>query len=219
MANFLPKNKRVQVTIHGYSLNRTNQTQTLRIRFDLTQGDDTLNGLPEWIQNAFTHMIRTGNCAKKQLFDAVFPAATLECFCSGKAKTRDFLVSKKADLSKFEMTRKGIGDDASVVLEFIATFPKQTAIHKYIDETPIDEEVWMQFEQAQTALDLSGEKTAAETSAPEEEEDSKDDDEDEEEGDEVQEVVVHTPEPARTTPLVGLVPRRTVAQRSVSPHN
>lgn len=162
MANFLPKDKRVLVTIHGYSLNRTNQTQTLRIRFDLTQGDDTLNGLPEWIQNAFTHMVKTGNCAKKQEFSAVFPAATLECFASQKAKTRDFLVAKKADLSNFQMTRKGSDEEPTVVLEFVATFPKQSAIHKYIDETPIDEEVWMQFEQAQTTLDLTGDRAEQE---------------------------------------------------------
>lgn len=202
MATFLPKGKRIEVSIHGYSLNRKTKRQTLRLRFDLTAGDDTLTGLPTWIQNAFTHIVQTGNLAKDQGFTAVFVGATMECFASAKGKTRSFLVVG-ADLSKFEMRRKGGSDEDVVIeLEFIAEFAAQEAIHKWVYDTPQEDEVWLAFELAQTDLNLNGVQEKKEGGEEEDEIDAQQRRK-EEAG-------------ARTTPLIPVVARRTPAS---SPHN
>jgi hypothetical protein len=204
MATFLPKGKRIHLKLRKATLNRGGSTRqhNFKLELDLTEGDDVLTGLPEWMQNAFTNLAQIGNCAEEQKFDVVFNDHTLEFFGSGKAKQKLFPVVLKAKLSKFVMTRTGTEDeDVEVKLVFTALFDTTKQIHEWVFDDE-DSELWMTAESPQLDLNLNGVQEKKE---------------DKEEEDEIDAQQRRKEEAgARTTPLIPLVPRRTPAS---SPHN
>lgn len=206
MATFLPKGKRIHLKLRKATLNRGGSTRqhNFKLELDLTEGDDVLTGLPEWMQNAFTNLAQIGNCAEEQKFDVVFNDHTLEFFGSGKAKQKLFPVVLKAKLSKFVMSRTGTEDeDVEVKLVFTALFDTTKQIHEWVFDDE-DSELWMSAESPQLDLNLKGVQ-----------EKKQEDDEDEDEDEQVAQQRRAAEAGARTTPLIPLVPRRNPA----SPHN
>lgn len=179
MPRFIPKGKRINVSMLANSFNRQSRRHTLRFGFDLSAGDSTLVGLPEWLQTAYTNIVRTGNLTRMQQFDIVLTAMTVECFATEKARRPDWAVMFKANLSKFAMTRTGESDeDAAVKLQFIAEFDALKEAHDWIFESK-KANFWLAFEASQQTLNLSGEQTAAASS----DDDESDDDDDAEQED------------------------------------
>lgn len=174
MPSFIPKGKRINVSMLANSFNRQSRRHTLRFGFDLSAGDSTLVGLPEWLQTAYTNIVRTGNLTRMQQFDIVLTAMTVECFSTEKARRPDWAVMFKANLSKFAMTRTGESDeDAAVKLQFIAEFDALKECHDWIFESK-KANFWLAFEASQQALNLSGEQTDAAGSDDDESDDEED---------------------------------------------
>lgn len=212
MATFLPKGKRIHLKLKKATLNRGGSTRqhNFQLVLDLTEGDDTLVGLPEWIQNAYTNLIKTANYTDLVKFELAFGDETLEFYGSAKAKTRLWPVVLKAKLAKFSMIREGEEEDAVVKLFFTALFDTTKVINEWVFDDE-DGEFYMSSESAQQDLNLTGVQTKAPAA---EEDDDKEEDELEAQARRKEENSA-----ARTTPLIPLVPRRIPGPRAVNPHN
>ena len=186
MATFLPKGKRIHLKLRKATLNRGGSTRqhNFNLMLDLTAGDDTLTGLPEWIQNAYTNLARIGNCTALQKFDVAFNDVVLEFYGSAKARAKLFPVILKAKLSKFVMERTGTEDeDVEVKLTFTALFDTTKQVYDWVYEED-DTEFWMSAESPQQELNLSGDNAAASDDEDDEDDDSEDEDEEESDDDE-----------------------------------
>lgn len=241
MAVFLPKGKRIHLKLRKATLNRGGSTRqhNFNVEFNLSEGDDTLTGLPEWIQNAYTNLAKLSNVTVAQGFEIVLTDYTLEFYSTAKNRSKMFPVVLKAKLLKFKMTRTGTDDeDVEVKLTFTILFDTSKAIHDWVfDEDETD--FWMATEAPQMDLDLAGVQATAPASiaaVADEDDESDDDDEDDEEDDldadsdeedgdddddeeeDEQDAQERRKEEAaaRTTPLVGLVPRRNISPRTVT---
>jgi hypothetical protein len=232
---FIQKSKRVKLTLRNAALLRKGEEKRhhFKLELNLSEGDDTLTGLPDWMQNAYTNLIKSANLTDCQKFGKLrFENMSLEMFPTFKGK-RFFSIINGATLGAFVMTRTGEGDeDAEVRLTFSAYFAGRREIHDWtFDHSKAD--FWMAFDSPQGELNLAGAQPGAGEDVSQDELDLDEDDEDDEDEGEDEEALyddkprdlngadpaVHKPEPARTTPLVGLVARRTVGPRSVNPHN
>lgn len=140
----------------------------------LTDGDDTMNGFPEFIQNAYTIMLKSANRQKRIAFDERIENVAIEFWSTFKIRTRVFPVVIGATLAKFNMERVGKTDEADVVLTFTAVFLGRKEIHEWTwDHKKHD--FWASFEPQQGSLLDS----SAENGEGEDVEDDVDDDESE----------------------------------------
>jgi hypothetical protein len=189
---FIDKGKRVKLTLRDAALLRRGEEKRHHFKVDivLSDGDDALNGMPEWVQNAYTNLIKTGNLATMQKFDVRLENATVEMFPTPKGR-RFFSPIMDATLSSFVMTRTGKGDeDAVVTLSFSAYFPGRKEIHEWTFDHKTAN-FWAAFEEAQGDLNFAG--TGAEDDdqedlplGEEDDEDGDDASEDDEEEDEIE---------------------------------
>lgn len=218
MADFIPKGKRIHVRLSKGDFNRKSRHHTFKLVFDLTADGDTITGLPEWVQNAYTNLAKFANLNPFQRLEVSVDNAVLEFFPTQKSRTRLWAPILGAQLTNFEMERKGTEESLSIRLKFNATFPWNKSAHDFVGSEG-DDDFWLSAESPQQDLNLTAaQETAAETSDDEDEEEEdeteeEDDDSDEDEEEEDEED--SKPEPARTTPLVGLVPRRTPNPRQM----
>ena len=184
MATFLPKGKRIHLKLRKATLNRGGSTRqhNFNLSLDLTEGDDTLTGLPEWLQNAYTNLARIGNCTALQKFDVVLSDVILEFYGTAKSRQKLWPVVTKAKLSKFVMERTGDEDEeVEVKLTFTAVFDTTKQIYDWVFADD-DMEFWMAAESPQQELNLSGDNAAA--AASDDDDDTEDDKDDDEEDDE-----------------------------------
>ena len=215
MTSFIKKDQRVKLTLRDSHLLRRGEEKRHHFKLELTlsEGDDTLTGLPEWIQNAYTNLVKSGNLTDLSKFGKLrFENMTLELYSTPRTKQRFFSVINGATLSKFVMTRTGEEDeDAVVALSFSAHFPGRKDVHDWTFDYK-NAAFWMAFDDPQGELNLAGKPTVVEDDEDEAEEtvsDDEDDDEDEDDDDEDEpQRASPGPEPARTLPLIGRVPRR-----------
>jgi hypothetical protein len=152
---FIPKGKRIKLTIRDAALLRRGEEKRHHFKVDvvLSDGGDALNGMPEWVQNAYTSLIKTGNLATLQKFDVRLENATVEMFPTPKGR-RFFAPIMDATLSSFIMTRTGKGDeDAVVTLSFSAYFPGRKEIHEWTFDHKTAN-FWAAFEEAQGDLNF-----------------------------------------------------------------
>lgn len=154
---FIPKGKRVKLTLRDAALLRRGEEKRHHFKVDivLSDGGDSLNGMPEWVQNAYTNLIKTGNLSTLQKFDVRLENATVEMFPTPKGR-RFFSPIMDATLSSFLMTRTGKGDeDAVVTLSFSAYFPGRKEIHEWTFDHKTAN-FWAAFEEAQQDLNFAG---------------------------------------------------------------
>jgi hypothetical protein len=159
------------------------------------------------------------NVTQLQKFDVAFNDVTLEFYGSAKARQKMFPVVLKAKLSKFAMTRTGTEDeDVEVKMDFTVLFDTTKQIHEWVFDED-DTDFWLAAESPQQELNLAG---AEASEAAEDEEEEAEEGEEYEEGedeegeasegeeDELQAQARRAKDAAaRTTPLAGLVTRRT----------
>jgi|GEM_PF-6994947 len=232
---FISKGKRVKLTLRNAALLRKGDEKRhhFKLELNLSDGGDTLNGLPEWMQNAYTNLIQSGNLTDLQKFGKLrFDNMSLDMYPTYRGR-RFFSIINGATLASFAMMRTGEKDeDAEVRLSFSAYFAGRREIHDWtFDHSRAD--FWMSFDAPQGELNLAGTQPGAsedvgqdELDLDDDEEDETDDEEDDDEDDEDEDEgldakprdlngadpSMHDPAPA---PLVGLVPRRTPAHRGV----
>ena len=196
---FLPKSKRIHLHLSAGTFNRKTRQHTFKLILDLTEGDNTLTGLPAWVQNAFTNMAKLINCNPYQSFEVALNDTVLEFFPTEKSRTRLWAPILNARLNDFEMTRSGTEEDLSIKLSFKAVFAASKDANDFVFEEG-DGDFWMSAESPQQELNLSGDTAA--------EEDDEEEEEDELEA-QARRKEEKTAEGARTLPLIGRVPRRT----------
>ena len=151
--------KRVKVSLHDATLLRRGDEKRHHFRVSINLSDDgVLSGTPEWVQNCYTLLEKSGNQADDlKSKRVVLENMSLGFYPTDKARSKFFSQVTDATLSKFSMQRVGKGDDASVVLHFSIKMPARKEIHDWtFDHKNAD--FWMDFEQMQGDLELTDEK-------------------------------------------------------------
>lgn len=176
---FLDKSKRVPLHLikqDFVKLSDENRRLTFHVSIPLDDGNN-LMGMPDWVQNFFTVMVKVANKGKKQVFDNVVPNCFVEMFATEKTKTKLFSIVNEATLSGFSMERTGKDDeDVAVKLSFKISFAARKEIYDWAYDTK-KTTFWAAFEESQQELYREPDS---------EDGDSDDDDEDEDEDDEKQ---------------------------------
>lgn len=141
----------------------------------LTEGDDTMNGMPEFICVAYNTMIKSANRQKRMVFEERFENVAFEAFPTFKGR-RAFPIVIGAQLYGFIMERIGKGEDADVVLRFVVLFSSTKQVHDWTyDHKRAD--FWAQFEEQQGNL-LSGEEMPANGDGEDVDDEDEEEDED-----------------------------------------
>lgn len=151
---FLDKSKRVPLhLIKQDFVKLSDENRRLTFHVSCALGEDaSLAGMPEWVQNAYTQMIRVANKSKKQLFDTVIPNCFVEMFGTEKTKTKLFAIVNEATLSGFTMDRTGKDDDdIAVKLCFKISFAARKEIYDWAYDTK-KTTFWAAFEESQQEL-------------------------------------------------------------------
>ena len=227
MADFLPRKKRIHLHLSSGTFNRKTRQHTFKLVLDLTEGDNTLTGLPAWVQNAFTNMAKLVNCNPYQSFEVALNDVVIEFFSTEKARTRMWAPILNARIFDFEMTRTGTEEDLTIKLSFKAVFAASKDANDFVFDEG-DGDFWMSAESPQQELNLSGDNAAA-TVSDDEDDEEEEEEEDGEEDDEEQEASTPIAEsqsakaarirkeaeanaanaaPAARPPMIGNVPRR-----------
>jgi hypothetical protein len=151
--------KRVKVRLHDATLLRRGDEKRHHFRVSINLSEEgVLAGTPEWVQNCFTLLQKSGNQAddlksKRVMLENV----SLGFWPTEKARSKFFSQVMGATLSKFSMQREGKGEDADVALYFSIKTPARKEIHAWtFDHKSAD--FWMDFEQMQGDLELEDEK-------------------------------------------------------------
>jgi hypothetical protein len=228
---FLEKNKRVPLHLikqDFIKLSDENRRLTFHVSCPLGDGNNLI-GMPEWIQNFYTLMIRTANRGKKQIFDEAVHGCFVEMFGTEKTKQKLFPIINEASLTGFALERTGKDDEsAEVKLLFKISFAARKEIYDWAYDTK-KSTFWASFEESQrelytTSVDADAEADESDEDDEDEPEQEKlglDDEDDEKDVEDSGPIDLNGPdpakhEPARTTPLVGLVPRRTPSTRNIN---
>src|ERR1700743_2093007 len=85
---FLSKQSRIKLHLsHQDLLKRSSEDkrQTFSVYSMLSDGN-ALVGHPDWVQNAYTQMIKIANKSKKQVFEVVIPNCFVDMYGSEKTK-------------------------------------------------------------------------------------------------------------------------------------
>ncbi|HEV2709131.1 MAG TPA: hypothetical protein VGU67_02860 [Edaphobacter sp.] len=227
---FLEKSKRVPLhLIKQDFIKLSDENRRLTFHVSCPLESNTLTGMPEWIQNFYTLMIRTANKGKKQIFDEAVHNCFVEMFGTEKTKQKLFPIINEANLTGFAMERTGKDDEsAAVKLSFKISFAARKEIYDWAYDTK-KTTFWAAFEESQQELyspanaadsdsddddDDDEDEDAEQETLPLDDEDDDEDEDDEDDEDELQAQERRKEEAAaRTTPLVGLVPRRTPSPR------
>jgi hypothetical protein len=179
-------NKRTRVSLPDAKLLRRGDEKrhNFSLSINLSEGN-AIVGMPAWIQDAYTHLSKSQSRTADAKFNVKLMNMTLDFFSTEMTGGAFFSVVTDATLTKFSMKRKGDGDEADVILSFTAYFPGRREIHDWtFDHKNAD--FWMEFEQQQGELNLSGDVTSTSESDDDEEEDDEgesDEDDDEDEDD------------------------------------
>lgn len=174
---FLPKSTRCKLHLSKQDLlkrSSEDKRQTFSVYCMLSDGNATI-GMPDWVQNAYTQMIKIANKSKKQVFDVVIPNCFIEMFATEKTKSKLFSIIKEATLSNFTMERTGKDEeDVAVKLTFKISFSARKEIYDWFWDAKKDD-FWACFEESQQDLTFAAARDAESDS-----EDDEDSDEDEE---------------------------------------
>jgi hypothetical protein len=178
---FLPKSTRAKLHLSKQDLlkrSAEDKRQTFSVFCSLSDGN-AMTGMPDWVQNAYTQMIRIANKSKKQVFDVVIPNCFIEVFGSLKTKSKLFAIIKEATLSNFTMERTGKDEeDVAVKLSFKISFAARKEIYDWFWEAKKDD-FFASFEESQQDLSFQAARDAQTDS--DDEDDSDEDDEEEQE--------------------------------------
>lgn len=206
--DFLPKTKRVRLRIHKTDLIRM-ASDDKKHKFDasivLTQGDDTMTGMPEWIQVAYETLLKARNLQKDVNFTHNLSNVAIEIFATPKGR-RTFPIIVDANLTGFQMDRTGSSDDPQIALYFSMKFPGRKEIHDWTwDHKGM--ECFASFEQQQGVLNMSPKPGDSEDVTDEELAEDEEDGEDYEEGEEDEDYEESDDEEA-TPPVIAPGPER-----------
>lgn len=179
---FLSKTTRTKLHLSEQKLlkrSSDDKRQTLSVFVKLSDGN-ALVGMPEWVQNAYTQMVKIANKSKHQVFDTVIPGCFVECFGTEKTKSKLFAIINAATLSHFVMDRTGKDDtDVEVNLSFKITFAGRKEIYDWYWDAK-KETFFAQFEESQQDLTFAqardNESDEVEQDGDLEDEDDEDDD-------------------------------------------
>jgi hypothetical protein len=173
---FLPKSTRAKLHLSKQDLlkrSAEDKRQTFSVFIALSDGN-ALVGMPDWVQNAYTQMVRIANKSKKQVFDVVIANCFIEMFGTEKTKSKLFSIIQAATLSNFTMERTGKDEeDVAVKLAFKISFNARKEIYDWFWDAKKDD-FWACFEESQQDLTF-----AAARDAESESDDDSDDDEEE----------------------------------------
>jgi hypothetical protein len=154
--DFAPKTKRVRLRVHKTDLIRhaaETRSQKLDVSIVLTEGDDTMTGMPEWIQVAYESLIKERNLQKYIKFTHNFSNMAIDVFPTPKGR-RNFPPIIDSDLQTFQMERVGSSDAPQVALYFSIKFPARKEVFDWTWEQK-GMECYATFEQQQRALEMN----------------------------------------------------------------
>jgi hypothetical protein len=150
----------------------------------LSVGDDTMNGMPEWVHTAYNTMLKSANRQKKIVFDERIENVAIDFFATPKSRTRIFTTVIGATLGKFTVERTGKEDNVDVTLIFTCIFPGRKEIHDWTwDHKKAD--FFASFEPQQSDIFQEAVPNGEGEDVEEEEDDSEEDEEEDEEGNEI----------------------------------
>lgn len=195
---FLPKSTRAKLHLSKQDLlkrSAEDKRQTFSVFIALSDGN-ALVGMPDWVQNAYTQMVRIANKSKKQVFDVVIANCFIEMFGTEKTKSKLFSIIQAATLSNFTMERTGKDEeDVAVKLAFKISFNARKEIYDWFWDAKKDD-FWACFEESQQDLSFQAARDAEADSTNEADDDEdaeqedlplEDDEDDEDEEDEEEE--------------------------------
>ena len=202
---FFPKNKRVRLRVHDTGL-ITLSDEEKRQKFDvsvvLTEGDDTMIGMPEWVQVAYAAMLKSRNLQSNIRFPPKFDGMAIDIFSTPKGK-RTFSPIIDGNLFGFEMDRTGTDEEPQIALYFSMKFPGRKEIHEWTWEHK-GQDCFACFEQQQGTLEMHPKPGESEDVSDVELELEADDEEDDDEDDEA--VYEEGEDDEATPPVVNPMP-------------
>lgn len=180
MSSFISKGKRIKLHISNAEVKRIgdHKIQTLKATCNLSDPTDTLAGMAEFIQNAYTLMQKTSNKSKSHKFDEVLDGMAIDVFPTPKGR-RVFATITDSTISNFSMARTGKDDEtAMVTLSFELEFTGRKEIYDWAWDHK-GASCFASFEQQQRELTME----APNGSGVDDEDEDEDEDVDDDEGD------------------------------------
>lgn len=168
---FLEKNKRVALhLIKQEFVKLSDENRRLTLHVSCILDAHALTGMPDWIQNAYTLMVRIANKSKKNVFEEAIHNCFVEMYGTEKTKTRLFPIINEANLLKFTMERTGKDDETvAVKLLFQISFAARKEIYDWCYDTK-KATFYAQFEESQQELYNPGNEDDDESDDSDEEE-------------------------------------------------
>lgn len=151
--------------LREYNLLRRDDEKRQQFIFeqDLTEGYDTMNGMPQFVQSAYKTMLKSANKQKNVTFEERIDNVAIECCPTFKGRPF-FSVIMGAQLTKFSMSRTGSGDEPRILLSFTAIFGARKEIHDWaFDHKKAD--FWADFEPQQAEIFTASEVPNGEPAA------------------------------------------------------
>lgn len=162
---FIAGRKKFRMREYNLLRRKAEKRQSITFEQILSGEDGVMNGMPEFIQTAYTTMLKSSNKQGIVGFDERLENVAIEFWPTEKSRSRFFSIVMSATLANFQMKRQGSGDDPEILLTFKAIFPAVLEVNAWaFDHSKAD--FWAEFEPQQGELELAGE--AASEDAPKE---------------------------------------------------